>query len=76
MPKICALGSLKFVVTFSKEAQMEATLNNHKELDLSFTYIKRWNKYKSCDSRKVWLKIFGVPPREWSRENFKKIAEL
>ena len=49
---------------------------NHEELDLWFKDITKWRKYESCESRKVWVEVFGVPPRGWCWENFKKISEL
>ena len=61
--KICALSSFKFILTFPSEAHMEAALNNHEELDLWFSDIKKRSCYDSCEMPKVWLEVFGVPPR-------------
>lgn len=54
---------------------MEETLRNHGELDLWFSEIKKWRRYECCETRKVWLEIYGVPPHGWLWENFSKIAE-
>jgi len=56
--------------------QMEEALMNHEELDLWFSDIKKWSTYDSCESRKVCLEVFGVPPRGWCWKNFNKIASL
>ncbi|KAJ8446349.1 hypothetical protein Cgig2_005880 [Carnegiea gigantea] len=74
--KICALSSFKFILTFPSEAHMEAALNNHGELDLWFSDIKKWSSYESCETRKVWLEVFRVPPRGWCWENFEQISNL
>ncbi|KAJ8429203.1 hypothetical protein Cgig2_032989 [Carnegiea gigantea] len=74
--KICALSSLKFILTFPTMAQMEESLNNHEELDIWFNNIKRWSIDDSCETRRVWVEVFGVPPCGWCWENFDKIASL
>ncbi|KAJ8428163.1 hypothetical protein Cgig2_028283 [Carnegiea gigantea] len=38
---ICALSSIQFILTFPSEAHMEAALNDHGELDLWFSDIKK-----------------------------------
>ncbi|KAJ8445424.1 hypothetical protein Cgig2_031237 [Carnegiea gigantea] len=73
---ICALSSLKFILTFPTMAQMEETLNNHEELDIWFSNIKKWSIYDSCETRRVWLEVFGVLSCGWCWENFKRIASL
>ena len=55
---------------------MKEALSNHEEMDLWFCDIQRWNKYDSCETRKVWLEVFGVPLRRWMWETFKRISEL
>jgi len=60
--KICALSGFKFILTFHSREVMEEALRNHEELDLWFYDIKRWDRYDICESRKVWLEVFGVPP--------------
>ncbi|KAJ8423433.1 hypothetical protein Cgig2_010127 [Carnegiea gigantea] len=74
--KICALSSFKFILTFSTLAKLEDILSNHKELDQWFVNVKKWDKYDCCETRRVWLEIFGVPPHGWKWENFKKIANI
>jgi len=55
---------------------MQEALRNHEELDLWFKDITKWSKYEACESRKVWVEVFGVPPRGWCWENFKRISEV
>ncbi|KAJ8450401.1 hypothetical protein Cgig2_004858 [Carnegiea gigantea] len=74
--KIYSLSSFKFILTFPTVEQMEEALNNHQELDLWFSEVKRWDKYEYCETRMVWLEIIGVPPHGWKWENFKKIADI
>ena len=74
--KICALSSLKFILTFPTMAQMEESLNNHEELDIWFNNITRWSIDDSCETRRVWVEVFGIPPCGWCWENFDKIASL
>lgn len=40
-----------------------------------FIDIREWDKYESCDTRRVWLEILGVPPIGWHKDNFTQIAE-
>ena len=72
--KVCALSSDKFILTFDNVELMEEALRNHEELDVWFKDITKWSKYEACDSRKVWVEVFGVPPRGWCWENFQKIS--
>ena len=51
--KICALSGFKFILTFSSEEDRDAAIQNHEELDLWFSDIKKWDRYESCTSRKV-----------------------
>ncbi|KAJ8444203.1 hypothetical protein Cgig2_028084 [Carnegiea gigantea] len=72
--KICALSSFQFILTFPTIDQMEESLTNIGELDQWFSDIKKWSTYDSCETRKQWLEVFGVPPHGWCWENFDKIA--
>ncbi|KAJ8445636.1 hypothetical protein Cgig2_018577 [Carnegiea gigantea] len=74
--RICALSSYKYILTYPSETLMEEALNNHEELDYWFHDIQRWTRYDSCEERKVWLEVFGVPPRGWCWENFERISAL
>ena len=73
--KICSLSSCKFILTFPSIFQMEEALDNHAELDTRFINVKKWHKYDCCETRRVRLEIFGVPPHGWIWENFKGIAD-
>ncbi|KAJ8427710.1 hypothetical protein Cgig2_019015 [Carnegiea gigantea] len=74
--KIYALSSFKFILTFGIAELIDETLRNHGELDLWFSEIKKRSRYECCETRKVWLEIYGVPPHGWLWENFSKIAEI
>ena len=74
--KICSLSSFKFILTFPSVAKMEEVLDKHEELDLWFVNIKKWDQNDYCETRRVWLEIFGVPRHGWKWENFKKIADI
>ena len=74
--KICTLSGFKFILTFQSEDERDAALENHEELDMWFTEIKKWDRYERCTSRKVWLEVVGVPPHGWVWENFQQIAEV
>jgi len=74
--KVTALSCHKFLLTFHTLEELEEAITNQAELEQWFVEIKRWGMEEVCDSRRVWLYIMGVPPHGWSRENFKRIAEL
>ena len=76
--KICALSCFKYILTYPiEEAMKEAqALNNQEELKLWFYDFQRWSRYDSCETRKVWLEVFGVPPRGWSWENYNGTSGL
>jgi len=63
--KIYSISKFKFLLTFSNEEQMEEVLPNHQELNQWFVEFQRWNKYEHCETRRVWLEIFGIPPHGW-----------
>ena len=46
------------------------------KLDLWLSDIKKWRVYEACESRRVWLEVFGIPSHAWCWENFKKIGDL
>jgi len=74
--RLSALSSVKFLLTFSSQKEMEEALSSLDELYQWFEFIKRWDIAKCCDNRRVWIDILGVPPQGWKWENFKLIAEL
>ena len=74
--KIYALSCFKFLLVFPTVEEMEESLVNHEELKTLFYDIKKWTSCDLCDTRKVWIDVYGVPPHGWSWENFKRIAEL
>jgi len=38
--------------------------------------VKNWDIYEACDSRRLWIEVFGVPPHGWSLRNFERMASL
>jgi len=74
--KVCSLSSHKFIITLPSVNRLEELLCNHEELSQWFIEVKKWDKSDFCDSRRVWLEIFGVPPHGWSWENFQRIANI
>ncbi|KAJ8434196.1 hypothetical protein Cgig2_004667 [Carnegiea gigantea] len=68
--KICSLRKFKFMLTFPSIEQMQEVLGNHDEQGHWFI------NYKTCETRTVWIEIFGVPPHGWKGENFRRIVEL
>ena len=55
---------------------MEESLRNPEELEIWFHGIKKWSRLDDCDTRRVWLDIYGVPPYGWLWGNFNRIAGL
>jgi len=74
--RVSALSSLRFLLTFPTVERMEVALQQQEALAQWFSEIKKWGIEDSCDSRRAWLNIVGVPPHGWMWENFKMIAEL
>ena len=74
--KICALSCFKYILTYPTEEAMKEALNNQEELKLWFYDIQRWSRCDSCETRKEWLEVFGVPPRGWCWENYNRISGL
>jgi len=38
--------------------------------------VNNWDIYEACDSRRLWIEVFGVPAHGWSLKNFEKIVSL
>ena len=55
---------------------MEECLTQHDELEQWFNSIEKWNITDQAESRRAWLEVYGVPVHGWTKENFKKIAEV
>jgi len=45
-------------------------------LDNWFHEVKNWDIYEVCESRRLWIEVFGVPPHGWSLKNFERIASF
>ena len=70
------LAKFKFILTFTTVQNQEEALQESHILSKWFTEIKKWDKYETCGTRRVWIEILGVPPIGWDEENFIQIAEL
>jgi len=74
--KITALSSYKFLLTFLTVEDMRQTLSNLEDMKQWFGEIKQWGSAETCESRRVWLSIVGIPPHGWRWDNFKMTAAL
>ncbi|KAK7268948.1 hypothetical protein RIF29_21659 [Crotalaria pallida] len=79
-PTICMvrdIGAFKFIVTFrSYDDRQEAF--ERKQQALTMDFIKRvikWTPEVVYERRKVWLKVYGIPPHGWNKENFVRIID-
>ena len=45
-------------------------LRNH------FAEVRRWSEGELCQTRRVWLECFGLPPHVWSYETLRKIGSV
>ena len=70
------LSCCKFILTFPNTLSKEEALRNCQELEQWFTAIRKWDSYDQPDVRRTWIKVFGIPPHGWLRENFTKIANI
>ena len=74
--RISAMSSFKFILTFPTLEAMQDALPNQDQLNLWFVDVRKWSVYYTCDTRRVWLDIFGIPPHGWKWDNFKNIVEI
>ena len=74
--RIGALSSFQYLITFPSEDRMKEAYDQKEALSQWFYDVKKWGVEDSCEARRVWLNIVGVPPQGWLWENFKKIAEV
>ena len=71
------LGKFKFLLTLeSKEAKERLKIEGVERLKQWFTSISDWVEYDVCQTRRIWLEIFGLPIQLWSEDNIRKIAEI
>ena len=38
--------------------------------------MKKWDVYEVCDTRRVWIEVFGVLPHGWTLQNSENIASM
>ena len=70
------MGACKTLVTFDLKDSLEEALAIG--MDLLLTYFQdvgKWNKYVWCQTRRIWLECYGIPPHAWTKENIMKIGE-
>ena len=51
-------------------------MKNKGLLDNWFHEVKNWDIYEVCESRRLWIEVFGVPPHGWSLKNFERIVSF
>ncbi|KAJ8429154.1 hypothetical protein Cgig2_010020 [Carnegiea gigantea] len=71
--KVCSLSSFKFIPTFLTVEQMEDALNNHQDLDLWFSEVKKWDKYEYCKTRRCGLKLLACDHMDESGKILRKL---
>ena len=74
--KVRALTNCKYILTYQSSEQRDEALKNQASLAHWFHEVKNWDIYEACDSRRLWIEVFGVPPHGWSLQNFEIIASL
>ena len=74
--KVRAISKSKFILTYHTSDQKDEALKNKGLLENWFQEVKNWDIYETCDSRRLWIEVFGVPPHGWTLENFERIASL
>ena len=74
--KVRAFSKCKFILTFQTGVQRDEVFQNQGLLVKWFHEVKNWDIYEACDSRRLWIEVFGVPPHGWSLKNFEIIASI
>ena len=78
-PTVCDvrnLGAYKVLVTLaSKEDKDQILKEEGGPLRDSFVEIRDWTIEETCQTRRVWVECFGIPPHAWTLHNFRNIAE-
>ena len=74
--KVRALSKYKFILTYQTSVQRDEALKNQDLLVKWFHEVNNWDIYEACDSRRLWIEVFGVPAHGWSLKNFEKIVSL
>lgn len=67
------LGGLLHLVTFASLEDKQAILKSH-WLDTWFTELKEIEEDNSSKWKETWIRIYGVPLKSWSYENFFNIG--
>ena len=70
------MGAYKMLITFCSMESRDEALNERDEiLKRHFDDIRVWSSEETCQTRRVWVEVFGVPLQAWTPENFKRIGE-
>ena len=74
--RVRALTKRKFILTYQSSVKRDEALKNEELLSNWFHEVKIWDIYETCNSRRLWIDVFGIPPHGWSLDNFEKIASF
>ena len=78
-PVVCDvrnLGAYKVLVTLvSKEDKDQIMKEERGPLRGSFARVRDWTIQETCQTRRVWVECFGIPPHAWVLHNFRKITK-
>ena len=68
------MGAYKTLITFETKEDVEDALGSDFLLNY-FEGIRRCSEDEFCQTRRVWIECFGLPPHAWSASNLRKIGE-
>ena len=67
----------KGLVTFDTKEDREEAMKSSMELLLKhFVEVRYWSEEEGCQTRRMWIKCYGLPPHVWSRGDLKKLAKV
>ena len=68
------MGEYKLLITFHFIEDKEMAMKKGgKVLQMYLDEIRNWTTKETSQTRRLWVKCFGVPLHAWSKANFKKI---
>ena len=71
------MGAYKALVTFDSRESLEEALATAKDLLLNhFKEVRKWTDEELCQTRKVCLECYGIPPDAWNAEIIKNIGKV
>ena len=70
------MGAYKALISFSSTEPMKDALENKSNiLKEHFEDLKIWSKEDLCQTYRVWVECFDIPPHAWSISTTKKICD-